>query len=67
MSTKLSRVNPGMTFEVYGSMNQKAVIKSKKSEIMYTPTSQVIGSESKAASRTFGFLNRNDDTGRAGA
>ena len=34
MFTKFSSVNPGMTFDVYGSMNQNAVISSKNKEIM---------------------------------
>jgi hypothetical protein len=34
MSTKLLSVNPGMTLEVYGSINQKAVTSKSASEIM---------------------------------
>jgi hypothetical protein len=52
--TKLSSVNPGRTREVNGSMSQKAVTSRSSSEMMYTPTNQVIGSASKAASRAFG-------------
>jgi hypothetical protein len=34
MSTKLLSVKPGMTFEVYGSINQKAVTSKSASEMM---------------------------------
>jgi CRISPR/Cas system CSM-associated protein Csm3 (group 7 of RAMP superfamily) len=49
-------VNPGITFEVNGSINQKAVINKSASEMMYTPTSQVMGSARSAMSLVVGLL-----------
>jgi hypothetical protein len=56
MFTKFSSVNPGITLEVNGSINQKAVTNKSASEMMYTPTSQVIGSARSAISLVVGLL-----------
>jgi hypothetical protein len=56
MFTKFSSVNPGITLEVNGSITQKAVTNKSASEMMYTPTSQVIGSARSAISLVVGLL-----------
>jgi len=60
---KLSSVNPGLTREVKGLITQNAVISRRNNETIYTPTSQVMGSDNSARRRNLSLWKRKVEIG----